>query len=42
MAERLIDRNKSVTVAADVSSSLLVPLVKATHGVEGISAYKIG
>ncbi len=42
MAERLINRNKSVTVAADVEADQLIPLTQATHGVEGIGAYKIG
>ena len=42
MAERLIPRDKSVIVAADVELSKLDSLIKATYEVEGIGGYKIG
>lgn len=38
----LINREKSIIVAADVESDRLANLVKATSGVEGIGGYKIG
>lgn len=39
---RLIERDKSVIVAADVRPNELEDLVKATRNVDGISGYKIG
>lgn len=42
MAEKLINRDKSVIVAADVKAEQLSPLVQATYGVEGINGYKVG
>lgn len=42
MAERLINRDKSVIVAADVEGNQLSPLVEATHNIEGIGGYKVG
>jgi len=42
MAERIINRDKSVIVAADVEFSRLPELVKQTCLVEGISGYKVG
>lgn len=42
MAERLIDRDRSVIVAADVKAEQLSPLVQATYQVEGIGGYKVG
>lgn len=42
MAERLITRDRSVIVAADVKPDQLSPLVQATSKVEGIGGYKVG
>lgn len=42
MAERLISRNKSVIVAADVKAEQLSSLVEATYPVMGIGGYKVG
>lgn len=42
MQEKLIARDKSVIIAADVKPNLLSPLVKATCKVDGIGGYKIG
>ncbi|SRR5260221_388947 len=42
MGERVIDRDKSVIVAADVEFSRLPELVQQTCLVEGISGYKVG
>lgn len=42
MAERIINRDKSVIVAADVEFSHLPGLVQQTCLVEGISGYKVG
>lgn len=40
--ERLIPRDKSVVVAADVEAGMLSELVKKTCLIEGIGGYKIG
>lgn len=42
MKEQIIDNERSVIVAADVSPEDLSPLVKATCVVEGIGGYKVG
>lgn len=42
MAERLIPRDKSVIVAADVEAIKFPELVRATCLVEGIGGYKVG
>jgi len=42
MTERLVSRDKSVIVAADVESSRLSELVENTCLVEGIGGYKVG
>lgn len=42
MTERLIPRDRSIIVAADVNLSELQSLIKATYDVEGIGGYKIG
>lgn len=42
MAERIIEEDKSVIVAADVEPHQLVSLVKETTDVKGIGGYKLG
>lgn len=42
MNEGLINRDRSVIVAADVKAEQLSSLVQATHEVEGIGGYKVG